>query len=92
MILRKNITKVEKEAEQPVEIEQLADFSLTLVKGRFFNVEANSSNIHVVVPTKMRFKFIMRCKGKEQVEEGNSPTKVTQKQLLAKTKEIQKML
>jgi hypothetical protein len=34
----------------------------------------------------------MRHKGKEQVEEGNSLAKVTQKRTLAEAKEIQKML
>jgi hypothetical protein len=35
---------------------------------------------------------MMRHKGEEQVEEGNSPTKVTRKRALAEAKEIQKML
>jgi hypothetical protein len=34
----------------------------------------------------------MRRKGKEMMEEGGSPAKVTRKQTLAKGKEIQKVL
>jgi hypothetical protein len=34
---------------------------------------------------------MMRCRGKEQVDEGGSPTKVTQKRTHVKAKEIQKM-
>jgi hypothetical protein len=49
----------------------------TLVEGGFFDVELNSPYIPIVVPTKAQSKFMTRHKGKEHVEEGSSPTKVT---------------
>jgi hypothetical protein len=82
----------EEEAEQFIEVEQLAIFSLTLIKEGFFDIGADSSNIHVVVPTKVQFKFMMRRKGKEHMEEGSSPTKMILKRTPIKAKEIQKML
>jgi predicted Rdx family selenoprotein len=71
--VERKTTKVEQEVEQPTEIEQLANFSLAPVEGGFFDVEVDS---HVVVPTKAQSKYMMRHKGKEQVEECSSPTKV----------------
>jgi hypothetical protein len=38
--------------EQLVEVEQLANFSLVPIEGGFFDIKANSPNIHVIVPTK----------------------------------------
>jgi hypothetical protein len=70
----------------------LANFSSISIKGGFFNVEANSPNILIIVPTKAQSKYMMRCKGKERVEEGNSLAKVTQKRTFVEAKEIQKML
>ncbi len=53
-------------------------------------MELESPDILVVIPTKAQSKCMMRHKGKEQVEEGNSLTKVTQKRKTTKVKEIQK--
>ncbi len=39
-------------------------------------MEPNSPNIPIVIPTKAQSKFMMRRKGKEQVEEGSSFAKV----------------
>jgi hypothetical protein len=44
------------------EVEQLADFSLALVKGGFFDIEVHSPDIPIVVPTKAWSKYMMRCK------------------------------
>jgi hypothetical protein len=62
-----------------------------LVERGFFKVEVGSHDIHVITPTKYHSKYMMRCQGKEQVEEGSSPTKVTQKRALVEAKKIQKM-
>jgi hypothetical protein len=67
------------EVEQLVEFQQLANFSLELVEGGCFDVKLESHDIFVVVPTKAQSKCMMRCKGKEQVEESNSFAKVIQK-------------
>jgi hypothetical protein len=53
-----------------------------MVEGGFFDVKVDSLNILVAIPTKSQSKYMMRCKGKEQVEEGSSLTKVTWKQTL----------
>jgi hypothetical protein len=55
------------------------DFWPTPIEGGFYDIEHDSLDILVVGPTKARSKFVMRHKGKEQVEEGSSPTKVTRK-------------
>ncbi len=88
--VEKRVAKVE--VDQPIEIEQSTSFSSKLVQEGFFEVQLDSPNIHVVIPTKAWFKCMMRRKGKEMMEEGGSPAKVTQKQALVKGKEIQKML
>jgi hypothetical protein len=75
-----------------VEFEQLEFFSLVSIEGGSFDVEVDFFNIPTVVPTKFRSKYMMKRKGKEQVEGGSSLTKVTQKQALVEAKEIQKML
>jgi hypothetical protein len=62
------------------------------VEGGFFDVEFDSLDIPVDVPTKVWSKCMMRCKGKETLEERGSPTKVIRKRALVKGKEIQKML
>jgi hypothetical protein len=54
----------------------LVTFSSELVERRFFEVEVGSFDIHVIIPTKFRTKYMMRCQGKEQVEEGSSLAKV----------------
>jgi hypothetical protein len=90
--VEKRSTEVEEEVEQPIKVEQLANFSLASVQRGFFDVEADYLNIFVVIPTKAQSKYMMRCKGKEHVEEGSSLAKVTLKQTPAKVKEIQKML
>ncbi len=64
----------EKQVERLVEVEQPTKISSELVEGGLFDVEVNSHDIHVV-PTKSRSKCMMRHKGKEHVEEGNSFTK-----------------
>lgn len=38
--------------EQLVEVEQLANVSSVSIEGGFFDIKADSPNIHVVVPTK----------------------------------------
>jgi hypothetical protein len=43
---------------------------------RVLEVEFDSLDIHVVIPTKAWSKCMMKCKGKEMVEEGDSFTKV----------------
>jgi hypothetical protein len=81
VIIISDFEKVEnKTTNQPIEVEQLANFSSKLVQGGFFEVELNSLDIHVVVPTKMWSKCMMKRKGKGSMEEGSSPAKVTQKQ------------
>ncbi len=42
-------------------------------------MELESHDIFIVVPTKAQSKCMMRCKGKEQVEEGYSFAKVIRK-------------
>jgi hypothetical protein len=54
----------------------LVTFSSELVERKFFEVEVGSFDIHVIIPTKFRTKYMMRCQGKEQVEEGSSLAKV----------------
>ncbi len=51
--VEKKITKVEEEAKQHVEVEQHADFLLAPNKGGFFDMEPNSHDIHVTLPTKV---------------------------------------
>jgi hypothetical protein len=62
--VERKTTEVKQEAEQLNEVEQLAYFSLRLVKGGFFDVETNYLNTHVI-PTKAQSKYMMRHKGKE---------------------------
>jgi hypothetical protein len=54
-------------------------------------MELDSRDI-IVVHTKAQLKFMMKGKGKEHVEEGNSLAKVIRKRAPTKTKENQKML
>jgi len=75
---------IEKGIEQLVEVEQLTDLSLEPIEEQYFDIDTNSPNILVVVPTKAQSKCMMRCKGKEPVEEGVSPAKVTQNEHLLK--------
>lgn len=84
-----NDCEEEKQIEWHVEVEQPTKFSLVPNKGGFSDVKVGFHNILVV--TKSQSKYMMRQKGKEQVEEGNSPPKITQKQAPTKAKEIQKM-
>jgi hypothetical protein len=65
-------------ANQLVEVEQPIDFSSKLVQGGFFEVESNSFNIPISVPTKAWSKCMMRCNWKEMME-GGLPSKVTWK-------------
>jgi len=53
----------------------------------FFEVESNSLDIPIVVPTTTWFKCMMRCNGKEMME-GGLPSKVTWKQALVERKKI----
>jgi hypothetical protein len=55
---------------QLVEVEQLVDFSLESIQGRFFDIKLDSRDIFVVMPTKAQSKCMMRRKGKEMMEEG----------------------
>ncbi len=89
--VKKKTIEVEKEVEQPIEIEQLANFSLILIEGEFFDIKFDYPNIHVI-PTKAWSKYMMRHKRKKNVEEGSSHAKVTWKWTPIETKEIQKML
>jgi hypothetical protein len=73
--VEKKVAKME--VDQLVEVEQLIEFSSKLVQEGFFEVQLDSPNIHVVIPTKMWFKCMMKCKGKETMEEGGSLAKVT---------------
>ncbi len=63
-------------------------FSLELVEGGFFKIEASSPDMLVIIPTKSCSKYMMKLEGKERVEDNNSPTKVTRKWALAEAKEI----
>ncbi len=86
--VERKATEKEKQAKRLVEIEQLIEFSSKLVEGGFFDRKVGSLDIPIIVPTKSRSKCMMRCKGKEHVEEGSSPTKITQKLTFVKVKEI----
>ncbi len=44
------------------EVEQLVDFSSALVKGGFFDIEFDSLDIPIIVPTKAWSKYMMRHK------------------------------
>jgi hypothetical protein len=55
----------------------LATFSSKSVEGGFFEVEAGSFDILVIIPTRFHSKYMMKGQGKEQVEEGSSLIKVT---------------
>ncbi len=61
--MERKTTKVKQEIEQASEVEQLANFSLRLVKGRFFDVETNSLNTHVIL-TKAQSKIHDEAQGK----------------------------
>jgi hypothetical protein len=69
----------------------LTYFSSVLVEGGFFNIKASTFGILVAIPTKAQSKYMMRHKGKEQVEEGSSFAKITWKQTLVQVREIHKM-
>jgi hypothetical protein len=68
---------VENKTIEVEEVEKLAKILVALIRGGFFDIKVDSFHIPVIVPTKAWSKCMMRHKGKEQVEEGNSPTKVT---------------
>jgi hypothetical protein len=70
---------IEKGIEQLVKVEQSTDLSLERIKEQYFDIDTNSPNIPVIVPTKAQSKCMMRCKGKKLVEEGVSSAKVTKK-------------
>jgi len=70
---------IEKGTKQLLEVEHSTDLSLKPIEEQYFDIDTNSPDIPVVVPTKAQFKCMMRCKGKEPVEEGVSLAKVTQK-------------
>ncbi len=74
--LENKTTKKAEWSPQLVEIRQPVACSSKLVGG-FFKIEVGSHDIPVIIPTKYHSKYIMSCQGNEQVEEGNSPTKVT---------------
>jgi len=70
---------IEKGTKQLVEVEQSTDLSLEPIEEQYFDIDTNSPNIPIVVPTKAQSKCMMRCKGKEPIEEGVSLAKVIQK-------------
>jgi hypothetical protein len=86
--VERKATEKEEKVKWLVEVEQLAYFSSIPIEGGFFNVEVDSPHIPIVVPPKVWSKYMMRRKGKEQVEEGNSPTKITWKWAPIEAKEI----
>jgi hypothetical protein len=54
-----------KEVEQPIKVEQSANFLSSPIEGGFFDIKLDSPNIFVDVPTKTWTKFMMRHKGKK---------------------------
>jgi hypothetical protein len=88
--VERKVVEKEEKIKQFAEVEQSIDFSSIPVERGLFDVEIDSPNIFLIL-TKSWSKCMMRCKGEEHVEEGNSFVKVTQKQTLTKTKGIQKM-
>lgn len=68
---------IEKGIEQLTEVEQSTDLSSKPIKEQYFDIDTNSPDISIVVPTKAQSKCMMRCKGKEPIEKGVSPAKVT---------------
>jgi cell division protein FtsL len=70
-------TKKDEQVQQPIEVEQLVAFLVISVEARLLDIEANFLDIPVAIPTQSQSKYMMKHKGKKQVEEGNSPTKVT---------------
>jgi hypothetical protein len=86
--VEKKTTEAEAKVEQPIEVEQSRDFSSKSIEGRFFDMEPDSIDIPIAIPTKAQSKCTMKCKGKEHVEEGNSLTKIIWKQTLVEAKEI----
>jgi len=80
--------QVERRAtNQPIEVERLIKFFSKPIQWRFFEVEPNSPDIPIVVPTKARSKCMMRCNGKDMMK-GGLPSKVTRKQTLVEGKKI----
>jgi hypothetical protein len=63
--IENKIIETKGEAKQLVEVEQLGDFSLEPIEGGFFDVEPNSPNIPITIPTKVRSKCMRRHEGKE---------------------------
>ncbi len=61
---------IEKGIEQLVEVEQSTNLSLEWIEEQYFDIDTNSPNIPIIVPTKAQSKCMMRCKGKKLVEEG----------------------
>jgi len=68
-----------KHVQQLVEVERLTTFSSKPIEGGFFKVETSFPDIPIIIPTKSRSKYMMRCWGKKQVVEGSSLANVTQK-------------
>ncbi len=56
---------IEAEVDQPIEVEQSTNFLWKPIEGKLFNVELDSLDIPIDVPTKVRSKCMMRHKGKE---------------------------
>ncbi len=77
--VEKKATKKEEQVQRPIEIEQCVKYSLGPVEGGFLDIKVGYHDVPVVVPTKSQSKYMMKHKGKEQVEEGSSPIKVTHK-------------
>jgi len=60
--VERRATNKEEKAKQLVEIEQPTYFSSIPIEGRFFNVEGDSPDILVTIPTKAWSKYMMRHK------------------------------
>jgi hypothetical protein len=64
--VERRATYKEEKAKQLIEIKQPTYFSLIPIEGGFFNVEGDSLDILVTIPTKARSKHMMRCKRKNK--------------------------
>jgi hypothetical protein len=70
-------TKKDEQVQQPIEVEQLVAFLVLSVEARLLDIEANFPDIPIAIPTQSQSKYMLKHKGKKQVEEGNSPAKIT---------------
>jgi hypothetical protein len=68
--VERRATDKEEKAKQLIEIKQPTYFSLIPIEGGFFNVEGDSPNILVTIPTKAWSKHTMRRKRKNKWRKG----------------------